>query len=151
MTLGEALTIGVAAVALAVAAFLAVQVRRLERRMAVLPEDGGVFEALRRLDADLASAEEAIAALRPVVQSLHERMPGALRYAAMVAYDATGDLAGNLSRSIALLNERGDGLVLTLLTRRSESLFYTKMVRGGRGTEALSPEEQEVVDRALGS
>jgi len=151
VTLGEALTIGVAAVALAVAAFLAVQVRRLERRMAVLPEDGGVFEALRRLDADLASAEEAIAALRPVVQSLHERMPGALRYAAMVAYDATGDLAGNLSRSIALLNERGDGLVLTLLTRRSESLFYTKMVRGGRGTEALSPEEQEVVDRALGS
>ena len=34
MTLGEALTIGVAAVALVVAAFLAVQVRRLERRMA---------------------------------------------------------------------------------------------------------------------
>ncbi|HUU62191.1 MAG TPA: DUF4446 family protein [Acidimicrobiia bacterium] len=151
MTLGGALTIGVAAVALVVAAFLAVQVRRLERRMAVLPEDGGVFEALRRLDADLASAEEAIAALRPVVQSLHERLPGALRYAAMVAYDATGDLAGNLSRSIALLNERGDGLVLTLLTRRSESLFYTKMVRGGRGTEALSPEEQEVVNRALRS
>jgi hypothetical protein len=151
VTLGEALTIGVAAVALVVVAVLAVQVRRLERRMAVLPEDGGVFEALRRLDADLASAEEAIAALRPVVQSLHERMPGALRHAAMVAYDATGDLAGNLSRSIALLNERGDGLVLTLLTRRSESLFYTKMVRGGRGTEALSPEEQEVVNRALRS
>jgi hypothetical protein len=149
VTLGEVLTIGVAAVALVVVAFLAVQVRRLERRMAVLPEDGGVFEALRRLDADLASAEEAIAALRPVVQSLHERMPGALRHAAMVAYDATGDLAGNLSRSIALLNERGDGLVLTLLTRRSESLFYTKMVRGGRGTESLSPEEQEVVNRAL--
>jgi len=150
VSLTEALAVGLAAMALAVGAFLAVKVKRLERRMAVLPEDGGVFEALRRLDADLASAEEAVAALRPVVQSLHERMPGALRYAAMVAYDATGDLAGNLSRSIALLNERGDGLVLTLLTRRSESLFYTKMVRAGRGTEALSPEEQEVVKRALG-
>jgi len=150
VSLTEALAVGLAAMALAVGAFLAVKVKRLERRMAVLPEDGGVFEALRRLDADLASAEEAVAALRPVVQSLPERMPGALRYAAMVAYDATGDLAGNLSRSIALLNERGDGLVLTLLTRRSESLFYTKMVRAGRGTEALSPEEQEVVKRALG-
>lgn len=150
MSLTEALAVGLAAMALAVGAFLAVKVKRLERRMAVLPEDGGVFEALRRLDADLASAEEAVAALRPVVQSLHERMPGALRYAAMVAYDATGDLAGNLSRSITLLNERGDGLILTLLTRRSESLFYTKMVRAGRGTEALSPEEQEVVKRALG-
>jgi len=146
----EALAVGFAALALVVVVFLAVKVKRLERRMAVLPEDGGVFEALRRLDADLASAEEAVAALRPVVQSLHERMPGALRYAAMVAYDATDDLAGNLSRSITLLNERGDGLILTLLTRRSESLFYTKMVRAGRGTEALSPEEQEVVKRALG-
>jgi len=150
VSLTEALAVGLAAMALAVGAFLAVKVKRLERRMAVLPEDGGVFEALRRLDADLASAEEAVAALRPVVQSLHERMPGALRYAAMVAYDATDDLAGNLSRSITLLNERGDGLILTLLTRRSESLFYTKMVRAGRGTEALSPEEQEVVKRALG-
>jgi hypothetical protein len=136
--------------ALVAAAALSVAVQRLQRRVGMVPEDGGVFEALRRLDADLSSAEEAVAALRPVVQSLHERMPGALRHAAVVAYDATGDLAGNLSRSIALLNERGDGLVLTLLTRRSESLFYTKMVRAGRGIEPLSPEEQQVVARALG-
>jgi len=150
VSLPVALAIGLAILALLTATALVVRVNRLQRRLSVLPEDGGVFEALRRLDADLATAEEAIAALRPVVQSLHERLPGALRYAAMVAYDATGDLAGNLSRSIALLNERGDGLVLTLLTRRSESLFYTKMVRAGQGTEALSPEEQEVVSRALG-
>jgi len=150
VSLPVALAVGLAVLALLTAAALVVRVNRLQRRLSVLPEDGGVFEALRRLDADLATAEEAIAALRPVVQSLHERLPGALRYAAMVAYDATGDLAGNLSRSIALLNERGDGLVLTLLTRRSESLFYTKMVRAGQGTEALSPEEQEVVSRALG-
>jgi hypothetical protein len=143
-----ALALGGLALLMGVA--LAAAVHRLQRQVSVVPEDGGVFEALRRLDTDLAGAEEAIAALRPVVQSLHERLPGALRHAAVVAYDATGDLAGNLSRSIALLNERGDGLVLTLLTRRSESLFYTKMVRGGRGVEPLSPEEQEVVSRALG-
>jgi hypothetical protein len=145
------LALAVAGLALVVAVALAVRVSRLQRKLAVLPEDGGIFEALRRLDVDLAATEGAIAALRPVVQSLHERMPGAIRYAAVVAYDATGDLAGNLSRSIALLNERGDGLVLTLLTRRSESLFYTKMVRAGRGMEALSPEEQQAISRAMGA
>lgn len=145
------LALAVAGLALVVAVALAVRVSRLQRKLAVLPEDGGIFEALRRLDVDLAVTEGAIAALRPVVQSLHERMPGAIRYAAVVAYDATGDLAGNLSRSIALLNERGDGLVLTLLTRRSESLFYTKMVRAGRGMEALSPEEQQAISRAMGA
>jgi len=139
----------VAGLALAGAVMLAVQVNRLQHRLAILPEDGGIFEALRRLDADLAANEEAVAALRPVVQSLHERLPGAICRTAVVAFDASGDLAGGLSRSIALLDERGDGLVLTVLSLRSEHLFYVKMLRGGRGTEQLSPEEQQAVARAL--
>ena len=150
MSLPVVVAVVLGGVALLAVAALWGRVRHLQHRVDLVPEEGGVFEALRRLDEDLSSAEEAVAALRPVVQSLHERMPGALRHAAVVTYDATGDLAGNLSRSIALLNERGDGLVLTLLTRRSESLFFTKMVRAGRGAEPLSPEEQEVVARALG-
>ena len=64
-------------------------------------------------------------------------------------YDAFGDIAGNLSRSIALLDATGDGLVISLLVGRSETLFYTKQVRGRRGLEELSPEEAEAVDRAM--
>jgi len=143
------IALAVAGLSLAVAALLAVQVNRLQHRLAIIPEDGGIFEALRRLDADLAANEEAVAALRPVVQSLHERLPGAICRTAVVAFDASGDLAGGLSRSIALLDERGDGLVLTVLSLRSEHLFYVKMLRGGRGTEQLSPEEQQAVARAL--
>jgi hypothetical protein len=143
------IALALAALAVAVAAGLAVRVARLQRRLEVLPEDGGVFEALRRLDADLATNEEAVAALRPVVQALHERMPGALRHVGVVAFDATGDLAGGLSRSIAVLNERGDGLVLTVLALRTESVFYVKMLRGGRAAEQLSPEEQQAVARAM--
>jgi hypothetical protein len=144
-----AIALVLAGLALAVAAVLAVRVNQLQRRLAILPEDGGIFEALRRFDADLAASEEAVAALRPVVQSLHQRMPGAICRTGVVAFDASGDLAGGLSRSVALLDERGDGLVLTVLTLRSENLFYVKMVRGGRGAERLSPEEQQAIARAL--
>ena len=143
------IALGVAALAIAAVVVLAVRVSRLQQRLAVLPEDGGIFEALRRLDADLAANEEAVAALRPVVQSLHERLPGAICHTGVVAFDASGDLAGGLSRSIALMNERGDGLVLTVLALRSEHIFYVKMVRGGRGAERLSPEEQQAISRAL--
>ena len=145
----EQVALGVAGLALVLAVVLAVRVSQLQRRLAVLPEDGGIFEALRRFDADLAANEEAVAALRPVVQSLHERMPGAVCHTGVVAFDATGDLAGGLSRSIALLSERGDGLVMTVLSLRSENIFYVKMLRGGRAAEALSPEEQQAVARAL--
>ena len=142
------IALALAGLALVVVVALGVQVSRLQRRLAVLPEDGGIFEALRRLDADLAANEEAVAALRPVVQSLHERLPSAICRTAVVAFDASGDLAGGLSRSIALLDERGDGLVVTALALRSESLFYVKMIRGGRGAEQLSPEEQQAIARA---
>ena len=143
------ISLGLAALALVVAVALTLRVSRLQRRLDILPEDGGIFEALSRLDADLAANEEAVAALRPAVQSLHERMPGALRLTGVVAFDATGDLAGGLSRSIALLNERGDGLVITVLTLRTESVFYVKALRGGRCPEILSPEEEQAVARAL--
>jgi hypothetical protein len=143
------IALGVAALALVLASVLAVRVARLQRRVDIVPEDGGIYEALRRLDADLAANEEAVAALRPVVQSLHERMPGAISHTGVVAYDAAGDLAGRLSRSIALVDDRGSGLVLTVLALRTESLFYVKMLRGGRAAEQLSPEEQQAIARAL--
>jgi len=83
------------------------------RRMSVIPRDGNLIETLRRLDEDLANVETAVARLQPVVKSLGERMPGALRYASVVTFDANEDRTGHLSRSIALLNERRDGLVIT--------------------------------------
>ena len=121
-----------------------------KRRLSAIPENGSVFDALRRLDEDLAAAEEDISTLKPVVRSLADRMPGAIRYTAVVRYDAHQDLAGQLSRSIAMLNEHGDGVVITLMKGRDQPIYYTKMVRGGRGTEQLSPEEQAAIQQALG-
>lgn len=136
--------------ALAVAVTQISRVRALGERLSAIPEDGSVFDALRRLDHDLASAEDAITRLQPAVRSLAERMPGAIRYTSVVRYDAHHDLAGQLSRSIAMLNEHGDGVVITLMKGRDEPLYYTKMVRGGRGTEQLSPEEEVAIQQALG-
>jgi hypothetical protein len=148
MTVELAVALGV--VALLGVGALGLWMRVLARKLTAVPASGNLFEAVRRLDEDLSAAETAIAQLQPAVASLMDRMPGAIRHAAVVAYDAHGDMAGRLSRSVALLDERGDGLVFTLLTGRSESVFFTKMVRRGRGAEALSPEEQTAVDRALG-
>lgn len=151
MSTPELIAIGAAGLALLAAATLALQLRRLNRKLAAVPDDGNVLEAIRGLDRDLTSAEQAIGRLEPVVRSLSDRMPGAIRHTAVVAYDAHHDLAGRLSRSIALLDERGDGIVITLMVGRNESIYYTKMVRGGRGSEPLSPEESSAVRSALGT
>ena len=145
-----------AAVIIAIAALVVAfsqisKVKEFGERLSAVPQDTSVFDALRRLDDDLASAEEAIAKLKPAVRSLAERMPGAIRYTAVVRYDAHQDLAGQLSRSIAMLNEHGDGVVITLMKGREQPIYYTKMIRGGRGTEQLSPEETAAIQQALGN
>lgn len=141
----------VALVALAVGAAALVVTLQERRRFANLPRDANLLDQIRRLDEDLAMVEAAVARMQPVLKSLVDRMPGAIRYAAVVTFDANDERTGHLSRAIALLNERKDGLVITLLHGPRQSLFFTKMVVEGAGVEPLSIEEETAVRRALGA
>jgi len=139
-----------AVVAIAVAVMAMYLVSQERRRFAALPRDTNVLDQIRRLDEDLALIEAAVARIQPVLKSLTDRMPGAIRYAAVVTFDANDERTGHMSRAIALLNERRDGLVITLLHGPRQSLFFTKMIRDGKGIEPLSVEEETAVERALG-
>jgi hypothetical protein len=138
----------VALLALVVAVTAGLAVLNLRRRVSAVPPDGNIYDALRSLDEDMEAVVEALEEMRPRLRAVEARLPGALRFSAVVTYDAYHNISGGLSRSIALLNERRDGLVLTIMVSRNESVFFTKMIRGGRGMEQLSPEEQQAVDRA---
>ena len=94
--------------------------------------------------------ETSIQALEQRLGSVEARLPSALTRIGVVTYDAFGNITGNQSRSIALLSEGADGVVITLLTSREETMFFVKEVRSGAGLEELAPEEQAAVDRALG-
>ena len=60
--------------------------------------------------------------------------PRALRHVAVVRYDAFGDMGGRLSFSAALLDDQGDGLVLSSINGRSETRTYAKALVGGRAS-----------------
>ncbi len=145
-----ALALALSAVTLLIVLWLLAQVIRLRRIVATVPRDGGIFESLRRIDTDLAAAEAAIADMSPRLDAVEGRIPYAIQHTAVVSYDAFDDIAGNLSRSIALLDGRGDGIVVSLLVSRDETLWFTKQVRAGAGSEPLSPEEKAVVRQAFG-
>ncbi len=86
--------------------------------------------------------------LRQEVAALRAEAGDALRHLAVVRYDAFGDMGGRLSWSLALLDDGGDGVVLTSIHGRSEARTYAKSVGGWSSDQQLSPEEQEAVDRA---
>ena len=72
----------------------------------------------------------------------------ALRHLAVVRYDAFGDMGGHLSWSLALLDDAGNGVVLTSIHGRSEARTYAKNIAAWACDQALSPEEDEAHELA---
>ncbi len=83
--------------------------------------------------------------LRGEVQALRVESGDALRHLAVVRYDAFGDMGGHLSWSMALLDDGGNGVVLTSIHGRSEARTYAKNIATWSCDQAMSPEEEEAV------
>ena len=146
----ETLAILIAVLALLLSIGLGMQLAGLRRRLAAVPRDGNVIDLMRKIDTDLGQVEQVVANLGPRLLAVEQKLPLAISYTCVVTYDAFGDIGGKLSRSIAMLDSNGDGLVISLLVGRKETHFFTKEVRSGAGTERLSPEEGAAVTRAMG-
>ncbi len=86
--------------------------------------------------------------LRDEVERLRTEASGSLRHLAVVRYDAFGDMGGRLSWSMALVDENGNGMVLTSIHGRSDARTYAKDLVAWAGTSPLSPEEEEAVTQA---
>ena len=122
-----ALLCGLVLAILAVAA-LAARVRSLGDRVAVLVDRSPVG------DGDLAA--------------LRADLGQALRHVAVVRYDAFGDMGGRLSFSAAIIDDTGDGVVLSSIHGRGESRTYAKGVVGGDADATLTPEERQALAAA---
>jgi hypothetical protein len=135
----EALSIAalaVAVVALAVAV-VAIRPSRTPQAQAAAEPSKEPAKAPARAD---------IARLRDEVKALRIDLADALRHLAVVRYDAFGTMGGHMSWSMALLDDNGNGVVLTSINGRNESRSYAKNVREFASDAKLSPEEEEAIE-----
>ena len=102
--------------------------------------------ARRAMDAD--ALPEDVHGLRQEVAALRAEARGSLRHVAVVRYDAFADMGGHLSWSLALLDDGGDGVVLTSIHGRSDARSYAKNVTAWSAEQPLSPEEDEAIAHA---
>ena len=93
---------------------------------------------------------EDVQGLRQEVAALRAEARDALRHLAVVRYDAFGDMGGHLSWSLALIDDRGHGVVVTSIHGRSEARTYAKSVAAWTCEQQLSPEEEEAIAHARG-
>jgi len=101
-----------------------------------------------RPQGDVDALPEDVLGLRQEVAALRAETAGAIRHLGIVRYDAFADVGGRLSWSVALLDDAGDGVVLTAIHGRSEARSYAKTITGWSCDQPLSPEEQDAVTSA---
>ncbi|MDD5447966.1 MAG: DUF4446 family protein [Actinomycetota bacterium] len=79
------------------------------------------------------------------------RMAGALQHVGVVRFNAFRDLGGVMSFSVALLDDRGNGIVISSIYGRTESRTYAKPIVERTSQYELSPEEKEAIRLAMQS
>jgi len=144
----------VAVVALILALVMTSRIRRMRRDYLVLQEgvDGETFiEAVARKTAAVDELRVDVGALSRDVSGLRGDLADAIRHVAVVRYDAFNDMGGRMSFSAALLDDAGDGVVLSSINGRTETRTYAKGVKAGGSDAELSPEEVQVIGFARAS
>lgn len=130
------LTLGVAVASLAVAVRSQVALRRFSE-----PPD----------DPEAAPLPAEVQALRNEVAALRQEGADALKHLAVVRYDALEDAGGQLSWSMALTDDRGNGVVMTSINGRGAARSYAKSIVGWSSDSPLAPEEEKALSAARGA
>lgn len=151
-----AVGVGVAVVALIWLVVLTVMIRRLRRAQSVVLGPHGNADLI----AHAAALEEQVLReseeWRALSARLAMRMGGiegavlrVLSRHGLVRYDAYGELSGQQSCSLALLDVRGDGFVLTSIHHRDQARLYVRRINRGQPEHRLAPEEEQALEAAL--
>lgn len=146
---------GVAVVAFLFAIVLAVKLRRMRAAQQAVLGNGqrDLVEHATRLErgfVDLREwVEDAMHRLDERLGTAEERIDGCIAYSALIRYDAYGEMSGRQSSSIALLDSRRSGVVLSSILHRDQARLYAKPIRNGESEFDLSPEEVEAIETAL--
>jgi Protein of unknown function (DUF4446) len=98
-----------------------------------------------RID-DLHGAVDEVAA---GLSRVDRRVDESITNTAVVRYDAYEDTGGQQSASFAFLDSNRTGTIVTAIQGRDYARIYVKDLDRGKASVALSPEEQQAVERAM--
>jgi hypothetical protein len=152
LSVAVALAAGVVALlALLLALGLWRRLSRFQAAHAVVLGDGSgdLLDFAVSLQGRIDDLHRAVDEVATGLSRVDRRVDGALSNTAVVRYDAYEGTGGQQSASVALLDANRTGAVVTAIQGRDYARIYVKDLDRGRSSVALSPEEQEAVDRAM--
>lgn len=89
--------------------------------------------------------------LQAYCNKLDGDMANCIQKIGIVRYSAFKDMGSDLSFTLALLDEKNDGVVLNGIYSRELSNIYAKPIKNGTSTYTISEEEKQAIDLAIKS
>ena len=144
-----AAALSVVTLALALACF--VQLRRVRQAQKVMIGNGtgDLVDFAVSLQARIDDLHRAVDEVAAGLSRIDKRVDACLSHTSIVRYDAYEDAGGHQSASLAFLDAARSGVVVSAIQGRDYARIYVKELDRGRASVALSPEEQQAVDRAM--
>lgn len=134
------------------AAYLTFRVNKLSNYQGVILgnlKDPDMVKAISGYIQKSQILESAITSLGQQLDRTDLKVSDCYQKVGYIKYDAFGDVGGELSSSMALLTDNGNGFVVTSINGRSESRVYVKLIENMRSSTPLSDEENKAITYAM--
>ena len=156
-----ALTIAIVSVIFSLG--LLIWILRLKKKLLVLQKNGDketflgavnkYVEKMQNIATEQAKINKALVkddrALQAQIDEIKEAMTYVVSRVATVRYDAFNNMGGQMSFSTAMLNDLGDGIVVTAINGRSETRTYIRNIKNKKCDVEISREEAEAINKAM--
>lgn len=128
-----------------------VRIGRLKRRLERFVKSAGIPDLESAITTMYDKAEESLELSQKTasrVNALEQQLSLTGWKIGILRYNAYGEIGNDLSFSIAMVNEKLDGVVISSLHSRDESRVYAKPLKSGVSDYLLTPEEKEAINQA---
>lgn len=125
---------------------------RLSTRLASITRGSEERSLEAILEAHLARVHQVVRELEEVVirtAVLERDFKRAFSRIGLVRYNPFEDTGGNQSFAVALLDDHGDGFVMSSLHARNQTRVYAKGIQAGWSDSAMSTEEEQALRAAM--
>ncbi|HLY94906.1 MAG TPA: DUF4446 family protein [Gaiellaceae bacterium] len=150
IAIGAAAAAGVALL-LALGYWIALRRVRVAQRVLLGGGTSDLIDFAVSLQSRIDDLHKAVDEVGAGVTRVDRRIDDTVSKTAIVRYDAYENTGGHQSASVALLDTARTGVVLSAIQGRDYARIYIKELDRGRASIALSPEEEEAVERAMSS
>jgi len=152
-TVLAAIALGIAVVALATTGAMYLTLRRIRGAQSILlgGSKNDLVDFAVSLQGRIDDLHRAVDEVATGLSRVDRRVDGCVSNTSIVRYDAYEGAGGHQSASLAFLDSARSGVVVSAIQGRDYARIYVKELDRGRAPIALSPEEQEAVERAMAS